>query len=120
MAAEAKQKPSKEKPAHDKPVKEKKPKAPAEAKAADPAAPPPEPKAKPVEAPRAPADPRLKVLKKFEGRFLPKGVLRERHKAIMDRWNSSDDHGGVTVDELKTLLDDWKGTREKPPRKPKA
>ena len=34
--------------------------------------------------PKAPPDPRLKVLKKFHGKFLPKGVLRERHKAIMD------------------------------------
>jgi hypothetical protein len=69
---------------------------------------------------RPPADPRLKVLKKFQGKFLPKGVLRDRHKAIMDRWNSGDDHGGVTVEELKALLDDWRGTREKPPRLPKA
>ncbi len=74
---------------------------------------------KPVEV-RPPADPRLKVLKKFQGKFLPKGVLRERYKAIMDRWNSGEDHGGVTLDELKKLLDDWKGTREKPPRLPKA
>ena len=66
------------------------------------------------------ADPRLKVLKKFQGKFLPKGVLRDRYKAIMDRWNSGDDHGGVTVEQLKTLLDDWRGTREKPPRLPKA
>jgi len=73
------------------------------------------------EAPaRQPADPRLKVLKKFHGKFLPKGVLRIRHKAIMDRWNSGDDHGNVSVEELKTLLDDWRGTREKPPRMPKA
>jgi hypothetical protein len=78
-----------------------------------------EAKKKPAEA-RPPADPRLKVLKKFHGKFLPKGVLRDRHKAIMDRWNSGDDHGGVTVEELKTLLDDWRGTREKPPRLPKA
>src|SRR5512135_3393812 len=74
---------------------------------------------KPAEV-RPPADPRLKVLKKFQGKFLPKGVLRERYKAIMDRWNSGEDHGGVTLDELKKLLDDWKGTREKPPRVPKA
>lgn len=66
------------------------------------------------------ADPRLKVMKKFHGKFLPKGILRERYKAIMTRWDSGEDHGGVTVDELKTLLDDWRGTREKPPRKPKA
>ena len=76
--------------------------------------------AAPADAPRPPADPRLKVLKKFHGKFLPKGALRDRHKAIMQRWNSGDDHGGVTVDELKTLLDDWKGTREKPPRKVQA
>ena len=69
-------------------------------------------------APRPPVDLRLKVLKKFHGKFLPKGVLRDRHKAIMTRWNSGDDHGNVTVEELKTLLDDWRGTREKPPRMP--
>jgi hypothetical protein len=77
-------------------------------------------KAKPEAPPRPPADLRLKVLKKFHGKFLPKGVLRDRHKAIMERWNSGEDHGGVTVEELKALLDDWKGTREKPPRLPKA
>ncbi len=82
------------------------------AKAKDAAAP-----AAPV---RPPADPRLKLLKKFHGKFLPKGVLRDRHKALMERWNSGDDHGGVTVEELKALLDDWRGTREKPPRMPKA
>src|SRR5512144_1956898 len=74
---------------------------------------------KPVEV-RPPADPRLKVLKKFQGKFLPKGVLRERYKAIMDRWNSGEDHGGVTLEELRKLLDDWKGPREKPPRLPSA
>jgi hypothetical protein len=67
-----------------------------------------------------PVDPRLKVLKRFHGQFLPKGVLRERQKAIINRWNSGPDHGGVTVEELKALLADWLGTREKPPRKPKA
>ena len=67
-----------------------------------------------------PADPRLKVLKKFHGKFLPKGVLRVRHKAIMTRWDSGDDRGGVTVEELKALLSDWRGTQEKPPRLPKA
>jgi len=71
-------------------------------------------------APAKPVDPRLKVLKRFYGKFLPKGVLRDRQKAIMERWNSGGDHGGVTVEELKALLDDWLGTREKPPRKPKA
>src|SRR5215218_1312092 len=87
-------------------------------------------KAAPAEAPaaaaptevvqRPPADPRLKVLKKFRGKFLPKGVLRERHRAIMARWDSGEDHGGVTLEELKALLDAWRGTREKPPRKPTA
>ncbi len=69
---------------------------------------------------RPPADPRLKALKKFHGKFLPKGPLRERHKAIMARWDSGEDHGGVTAEELKTLLADWRATREKPPRKPQA
>ncbi|WP_435007222.1 hypothetical protein P12x_004567 [Tundrisphaera lichenicola] len=80
----------------------------------------PETAVAPAPAPQAPADPRLKILKKFKGKFLPKGVLRERHKAIMTRWDSGEDHGGVTVEELKALLSDWRGTREKPPRKPSA
>ena len=102
-----------EAPAKDKPAKAKK------VKAAAVETPKPE-KVKEEAPPRAPADPRLKVLKKFHGKFLPKGILRERHKAIMVRWNSGEDHGGVTTDELKTLLADWRGTREKPPRLPKA
>jgi hypothetical protein len=69
---------------------------------------------------RQPVDPRLKFLKKFHGKFLPKGVLRDRHKALMARWDSGEDHGGVTVEEIKALLSDWRGTREKPPRLPKA
>jgi hypothetical protein len=73
-----------------------------------------------VQTAKPAADPRLKLMKKFHGKFLPKGVLRTRHDAIMTRWNSGEDHGGVTVEELKTLLDDWRGTREKPPRLPKA
>jgi hypothetical protein len=81
---------------------------------------PKEKEAAPAPPPRPPADLRLKVLKKFHGKFLPKGILRERYGALMTRWNSGEDHGGVTVEELKTLLDDWKGTREKPPRLPKA
>ncbi len=71
-------------------------------------------------APRPPADPRLKVLKKFHGKFLPKGPLRVRQAEIMKRWDSGEDHGGVTVEELKALLADWRGTQEKPPRKPTA
>jgi hypothetical protein len=67
-------------------------------------------------APRPPADPRLKVLKKFYGKFLPRGPLRDRHKALMARWNSGEDHGGVTVDELKSLHEDWKKARAKPVR----
>jgi hypothetical protein len=100
-------KPSEGKPA--KPAKVKKEKAPAEVAAA-----PAEPKpAKAPEAPRPPADPRLKVLKKFRGKFLPKGPLRDRLNAIVARWNGSEDHGGVTVEELKALFSDWKAVREK-------
>jgi hypothetical protein len=107
MADEAKQK------AEPKEKKEKKAKAPAEApEAAAPKAPPP--------PPRPPADPRLEVLEKFRGKFLPKGVLRDRYKALMERWDSGDDHGGVTVEGLRALLNDWKGTREKRPGLPKT
>src|SRR5262249_32638827 len=67
-------------------------------------------------APRPPADPRLKVLKKFHGKFLPRGPLRDRLKALMERWNSGADHGGVTVEELKSLHHDWKAARAKPAR----
>ncbi len=120
MASEAKDK-SKDKdkskkPADNKakgaPVKDAKPKK--EKEKAKPAAEvePPKPKAPPP--PRPPADPRLKVMKKFRGRFLPKGPLRDRYKVILGRWNSGEDHDGVTVDELKTLLKDWRTSREKP------
>ena len=108
MAAEAKEK---------KPKKEKAKAAP-EAAAPE-AAPAPAAPAAPA-APRPPADPRLKVLKKFHGKFLPKGVLRVRQAEIMGRWNASEDHGDVTLEELKALLADWRGTQEKPPRKPTA
>lgn len=67
-------------------------------------------------APRPPADPRLKFLKKFHGKFLPRGPLRDRHKALMQRWDSGEDHGGVTAEELKSLFQDWKAAREKPAR----
>jgi hypothetical protein len=69
---------------------------------------------KPKPAPRPPADPRLKVLKKFYGKFLPRGPLRDRHKQLMARWNSGEDHGDVTLDELKSLLEDWRKARAKP------
>jgi hypothetical protein len=68
------------------------------------------------EAPRPPADPRLKFMKKFHGKFLPKGPLRDRLKALMVRWDSGEDHGDVTADELKTLFNDWKTVRTKPER----
>lgn len=71
-------------------------------------------------SPRPLADPRFRAVKKFQGRFLPKGVLRERQKTILKRWDSGDDHGGVTLEELKALLADWKGSQEKPPRKPQG
>ncbi len=64
-------------------------------------------------AARPPADPRLKVVKKLTGRFLPKGELRNRHAALMARWNSGEDHGGVTLEELKSLHGDWKASRAK-------
>ena len=75
---------------------------------------------KPKPAPRPPADPRLKVLKKFHGKFLPRGPLRDRLKALMQRWDSGEDHGGVTVDELKSLYNDWKAARAKPARAAKT
>ncbi len=64
-------------------------------------------------AARPPADPRLKYIKKFHGKFLPRGPLRDRLKALMARWTSGEDHGGVTVDELKSLYEDWKADRAK-------
>ena len=96
----------------EKPKKAKAAKPEAAAAAAEKAPPPEKPKA----APRPPADPRLKFLKKFHGKFLPRGPLRDRHKALMQRWNSGEDHGGVTVEELKSLYTDWKASREKPAR----
>src|ERR1017187_5888174 len=84
-SGEAQAKPKKVKPAADAAVAKEK-EAPAE---------------KPKPVPRPPADPRLKVLKKFYGKFLPRGPLRDRHKTLMARWNSGEDHGGVTVEELK-------------------
>ena len=100
MATEAKQKPE------AKANKEKKAKAPAEAPAGAPAPPPAPP------PPRMPSDPRLKLLKQFRAQLLPKGVLRDRYRALMARWDSADDHGGVTVEELRSLFDDRKSTRE--------
>jgi hypothetical protein len=91
-------------------------KAPAEKAGAEKAAPEKEKegaKAAPAK-PRPPADPRLKLLKKFHGKFLPKGELRDRHKALMKRWDSGEDHGGVTADELKSLLEAWRASRAKP------
>jgi hypothetical protein len=118
-APAAKDKPKGDPKAKDAKPKDAKPKDKDKAKA-DATAAAEAPAKKPEPPPRKPADPRLKLLKKFHGKFLPKGVLRTRHKAIMVRWNSGDDHGGVTVEELRTLLDDWRGTREKPPRIPSA
>ncbi len=69
------------------------------------------------EAPRPPADPRLKFVKKFHGRFLPRGPLRDRHKVLFERWNSGEDHGNVTVEELKSLYTDWRASKAKPVKK---
>ena len=80
----------------------------------------PAPVAAPVaEAPRPPADPRMKVVKKFAKRLLPKGSLRDRKKEILNRWNSGDDRGGVTLEEVKSLLGDWRASQQKQPRKKK-
>ena len=70
-------------------------------------------KEKPKAPPRPPADPRMKYYKKFHGKFLPRGPLRDRLKALMQRWDSGEDHGGVTVEELKSLYEDWKADRAK-------
>lgn len=102
MAAAKEQKATGEKA--NKKVKEKAAEAPAAA-------------AQPAPEPRKPADPRLKYMKKMKGRFLPKGDLRDRHMAILERWNSGEDHGGVTVEELKSLFDAWKVSRQKPAAK---
>ena len=72
------------------------------------------------EAPRQPADPRLKYVKKFHGKFLPRGPLRDRHTALFARWNSGEDHGGVTVEELKSLHGDWMVSRQKGSKKKAA
>lgn len=109
-----KEKPKKPAAKHDAQAKDKeKPKKPKEAAKAE---------AEPVvekkpEAPRQPADPRLKYVKKFHGKFLPRGPLRDRHTALFARWNSGDDHGGVTVEELKSLHGDWMISRRKGPKK---
>lgn len=70
-------------------------------------------KEKPKPPPRPPADPRMKYIKKFHGKFLPRGPLRDRLTALMQRWNSGEDHGGVTVEELRSLHEDWKADRAK-------
>lgn len=109
MAADEKKKASKPAPAAKKPEKPKK-----EAKKAAAPAEAPAVKEKAPEAPRPPADPRLKFFKKLNGRFLPKGPLRERHREILSRWNATPDHDGVTVEELKSLVADWRAARTKP------
>lgn len=57
-------------------------------------------------------DPRVKLITRFEKRFLPKGVLRDRWKAIRIKWYADADHSGVTLDELKALKVDWRTARE--------
>ncbi|GAC1336034.1 MAG: hypothetical protein NVSMB14_03630 [Isosphaeraceae bacterium] len=95
------------------PVKPAKPKK--EKVAAEVAAPVEAPKAVPPK-PKVPSDPRMKYIKKFKSRFLPRGPLRDRHKVLLTRWDSGDDHGGVTEEELKSLLEDWRAARAKPSR----
>jgi hypothetical protein len=67
--------------------------------------------------PKTPADPRLKVLKKFHGKFLPRGPLRDRHTELMKRWDT-DGNGGVTLEELKSLHTDWMASRAR--KRPKS
>jgi hypothetical protein len=38
----------------------------------------------------------------------------------MQRWDSGEDHGGVTAEDLKSLFEDWKKSREKPARTTKV
>ncbi len=115
MASEAKQKqtakqhpegkPKAEKPKVEaKEHKEKKAKPSAEATDADTPKPPP--------PPRMPSDPRIKILKQFHAKLLPRGDLRDRYRVLLQRWDSSEDHGGVTVNELQTLLNDRKSDRD--------
>jgi hypothetical protein len=118
MSAEAKDK-GKGKPQGKDPGKVKKPKKEKVVEAAPVAAAAPAAPAAPA-PPRPPADMRLKVWKKFKGRYLPKGPLRERLTVLTTRWASGEDHGGVTYDELKSLHNDWKTSREKGPRPKKA
>jgi hypothetical protein len=107
-----KEKPKSKPPAHGAQDQGKKPKPPKPAADAAAKEAPPE-KEKPKPEPRPPADPRLKFIKKFHGKFLPRGPLRDRLKLLMERWNSGEDHGGVTVEELKSLYEDWKADRAK-------
>lgn len=67
-----------------------------------------------------PADPRLKLVKRFENRYLPKGELRDRWKAIRTKWMADETHSGVTLEELKALKADWAKAREARKPKPKA
>ncbi len=109
---DAKPKPKAKAPSSDKPEKKaaKPPKADKAAKADTPVE---APAPKPEPPKREPADPRLKVMKKLQGRYLPRGPLRDRLHTLLSRWNSSEDHGGVTYDELKSLHTDWRASREK-------
>jgi hypothetical protein len=61
---------------------------------------------------QAAVDPRLKLIKRFEARYLPKGALRDRWKAIRAKWYADAEHTGVTLDELKALKADWAKARE--------
>ncbi len=116
MASEAKDKDKEKKPKKDG-AEAKAGKAEAKAGKAEAKAEKAEKAAKPAEPPRPPADPRLKVIKKFEKRFLPRGPLRDRQNELLKRWKAGDDHGGVTVEELKSLLNDWRADQAR--RKPR-
>jgi len=70
------------------------------------------------EAVSKPTDLRMKLIRRFENRYLPKGELRDRWKAIRAKWLADETHSGVTLEELKTLKTDWQKAREA--RKPKT
>jgi len=65
-------------------------------------------------------DPRQKLVTRFEKRFLPKGPLRDRWKAIRAKWLADEAHTGVTLEELKSLKEDWRKARESKTRPAKT
>jgi hypothetical protein len=65
-------------------------------------------------------DPRQKLINRFTKRFLPKGPLRDRWKVIRAKWLADEAHTGVTLEELKSLKEDWRKARESKTRPAKT